>query len=155
MLLGLELLQTNDVWRSLGEPSRKILEAFIDVVDVESGDFHVECCGRSHGWNDQGSIHSPRELAAKLLSSQASELNTGAWEIGLPPTSSTARALQSTARKHTQISSRSFALSRASGPLIPSRLSGCDQLWNAREALVLFIRQLQRGSRDVLLEMFN
>jgi hypothetical protein len=34
-------LKTNDVWLSLGQPGQKVFAPFVDVVDVESGDFHV------------------------------------------------------------------------------------------------------------------
>jgi hypothetical protein len=37
-LLGLELLEANDVWFLLGEPSHEIVKTFVDVVDVESDD---------------------------------------------------------------------------------------------------------------------
>jgi hypothetical protein len=37
-LLGLELLEANDVWLRFGEPSREVVQAFVDVVDVESDD---------------------------------------------------------------------------------------------------------------------
>ena len=37
-LLGLELLEANDVWLRFGEPSYEVVQAFVDVVDVESGD---------------------------------------------------------------------------------------------------------------------
>ena len=37
-LLGLELLEANDVWFRLGEPSHEIVKTFVDVVDVESDD---------------------------------------------------------------------------------------------------------------------
>jgi hypothetical protein len=37
-LLGLELLEANDVWLGLGEPSHEVVQAFVDVVDVESDD---------------------------------------------------------------------------------------------------------------------
>jgi hypothetical protein len=37
-LLGLELLEVNDVWLRLDEPSHEVVQAFVDVVDVESDD---------------------------------------------------------------------------------------------------------------------
>ena len=37
---GFELLKADDVWRSFGKPSRKILQKFVDVVNVEGGDLH-------------------------------------------------------------------------------------------------------------------
>ena len=37
-LLGLELLEANDVWLRFGEPSHEVVQAFVDVVDVESDD---------------------------------------------------------------------------------------------------------------------
>jgi hypothetical protein len=40
-VLGLEFLEADDVWLSFGEPSQKVLQPFIDVVDVEGGDFHL------------------------------------------------------------------------------------------------------------------
>ena len=37
-LLGLELLEANDVWFRFREPSYEIVKTFVDVVDVESDD---------------------------------------------------------------------------------------------------------------------
>jgi hypothetical protein len=37
-LLGLELLEANDVWLRFGEPSHEVVQASVDVVDVESDD---------------------------------------------------------------------------------------------------------------------
>ena len=37
-LLGLELLEANNVWLRFGEPSHEVVQAFVDVVDVESDD---------------------------------------------------------------------------------------------------------------------
>ena len=37
-LLGLELLEANDVWLRFGEPGHEVVQAFVDVVDVESDD---------------------------------------------------------------------------------------------------------------------
>src|SRR5258708_5115790 len=39
-LLSLELLETHHVRFSFGQPSQKVVEPLIDVVDVEGGDFH-------------------------------------------------------------------------------------------------------------------
>ncbi len=39
-LLGFEFLEANDFWSSFGEPSQKILQPFINVVDIESGNLH-------------------------------------------------------------------------------------------------------------------
>jgi hypothetical protein len=38
LLLGLELLEANDVWLRLGQPSHEVVQAFVDVVDVEGDD---------------------------------------------------------------------------------------------------------------------
>ena len=35
-LVGLELLEANDVWLRFGEPIHEIIQAFVDVVDVKS-----------------------------------------------------------------------------------------------------------------------
>ena len=37
-LLGLELLEANDIWLRFGEPGYEVVQAFVDVVDVESDD---------------------------------------------------------------------------------------------------------------------
>ena len=37
-LLGLELLEANDIWLRFGEPRNEVVQAFVDVVDVESDD---------------------------------------------------------------------------------------------------------------------
>jgi hypothetical protein len=37
-LLGLELLEANNVWLRFGEPIHEVVQAFVDVVDVESDD---------------------------------------------------------------------------------------------------------------------
>jgi hypothetical protein len=37
-LLGLELLDANDVWLGFGEPSHEVVQALVDVVNVESDD---------------------------------------------------------------------------------------------------------------------
>jgi hypothetical protein len=37
-LLGLEFLEADDVWLRFGEPSHEVVQAFVDVVDVESDD---------------------------------------------------------------------------------------------------------------------
>jgi hypothetical protein len=37
-LLGLELLEASNVRLGLGEPSHEVVQAFVDVVDVESDD---------------------------------------------------------------------------------------------------------------------
>jgi hypothetical protein len=39
-MLGLEFLEANNVRLSLGEPCQEVLQAFVDVVDLEGGDFH-------------------------------------------------------------------------------------------------------------------
>jgi hypothetical protein len=40
-LLGLELLEANDVWLRFGEESHEVVQAFVDVVDVESDDLQI------------------------------------------------------------------------------------------------------------------
>ena len=37
-LFGLELLKANDIWLRFGEPSHEVVQAVVDVVDVESDD---------------------------------------------------------------------------------------------------------------------
>jgi hypothetical protein len=37
-VLGLELLEANNVWLRFGEPIHEVVKAFVDVVDVESDD---------------------------------------------------------------------------------------------------------------------
>jgi hypothetical protein len=44
-LLRLELLETNDVRLSFGEPSQKVLQSLVDVVNVERGNFHASARG--------------------------------------------------------------------------------------------------------------
>src|ERR1051326_4619230 len=44
-LLGLELLETNHVRLSFGQPSQKVIKPLVNVVDVEAGDFHERLSG--------------------------------------------------------------------------------------------------------------
>jgi hypothetical protein len=37
-LLGFQLLEANDIWLRFGEPRNEVVQAFVDVVDVESDD---------------------------------------------------------------------------------------------------------------------
>jgi hypothetical protein len=39
-LLRLEFLKTNDIRLTFRQPCQKVLQPFIDIVDVEGGDFH-------------------------------------------------------------------------------------------------------------------
>ena len=39
-MLGLEFLKADHVRLGLGEPGEQVLEALVDVVDVEGGEFH-------------------------------------------------------------------------------------------------------------------
>lgn len=40
MLLGFQFLEADDVGLGFREPVEEILEALVDVVDVEGGEFH-------------------------------------------------------------------------------------------------------------------
>jgi hypothetical protein len=46
VLLGLEFLQTNDIWLSLDEPSHKVFQPLVDVVD-KGDNLHVQSSTRT------------------------------------------------------------------------------------------------------------
>src|SRR6516164_3857363 len=50
LLLGPELLEANDVWPSLGEPSHEVLQPLVDVVDVEGDDLHSSRLSSQNHW---------------------------------------------------------------------------------------------------------
>ena len=39
-MLGLELLEANDIWLSFVEPSHEVFQPLVDVIDIEASDLH-------------------------------------------------------------------------------------------------------------------
>jgi hypothetical protein len=45
-LLGLQFLKTNHIWLGFGQPGQKIVQTFIDIVNVKGRDFQRSLCSR-------------------------------------------------------------------------------------------------------------